>query len=105
MNSAVSSGESLRLSRSLREEKQLRCALWREAFRQGSVWLRAVKFGFTTGLLQAVVNQGNHWLQHAITTEVVVKTIVSPLIGFSLVLLTSCATWVQKSLEEKSYER
>lgn len=76
--------------------------LWGMALRQRSVWARALKFGFTTGLLQAIVNQGNHWLQHAVTTEVVVKTIVSPLIGFTLVLLTSAATWVQKSLEQRN---
>lgn len=77
-----------------------RRTLWGLALRQRSVWARAFKFGFTTGLLQAIVNQGNHWLNHAITTEVVIKTIVSPLIGFTLVLLTSAATWVQKSLEQ-----
>ena len=74
-------------------------ALWLLALRQRSVWARAFKFGFSVGLLQAAVNQGDHWLQHAISPGVVVKTIVSPLIGFTLVLLTSAATWVQKSLE------
>lgn len=99
---AVSSEKPLRPSRTSREEKHLRRALWREALQQSSVWQRAVKFGFTTGLLQAVVNQGNHWLQGAITSEVVVKTVVSPLIGLTLVLLTSAATWVQKTIEQEN---
>ena len=79
--------------------------VWLLALRQPAIWLRALKFGFTAGLLQAAVNQGDLWLRHAATPLVIVKTIVSPLIGLTLVLLTSAATWVQKSLEEKSYER
>ena len=75
-------------------------ALWLLALRQRSVWLRALKFGFTAGLLQAAVNQGDFWLRHAVGPAVVAKTIVSPLIGFTLVLFTSAATWVQKSLEQ-----
>ena len=74
--------------------------LWLLALRQRSVWVRAFKFGFSVGVLQAVVNQGDHWWHHAVSTGVVVKTIVSPLIGFTLVLFTSAATWVQKSLEQ-----
>lgn len=75
--------------------------LWMLALRERSVWVRAVKFGFTAGLLQAAVNQGDYWLRHEIGAAVVVKTIVSPLIGLALVLLTSAATWVQKTLEHQ----
>ena len=74
--------------------------LWLQALRQRSVWLRALKFGFTAGLLQAAVNQGDFWWRGAVGPIVVVKTIVSPLIGFTLVLFTSAATWVQKSVEQ-----
>ena len=74
--------------------------LWSLALRQRSVWNRAFKFGFTVGLLQAAVNQGDHWWRHEVGAVVVVKTIVSPLIGLTLVLFTSAATWVQKSLEQ-----
>ena len=77
-------------------------AVWLLALRQRSVWARAFKFGFSVGLLQAAVNQGDHWLLHAVTTGVIVKTIVSPLIGFTLVLFTSASTWVQKSLEQNN---
>jgi len=51
------------------------------AFRQRSVWLRAVKLGLTVGLLQATINQGDHWLRGEITRAVIIKSIVSPLIG------------------------
>jgi hypothetical protein len=76
--------------------------LWLLALRQRSVWGRAFKFGFTVGLLQAVVNQGDHWWRHEVGAGVVVKTIVSPLIGLTLVLFTSAATWVQKTLEQNN---
>lgn len=75
--------------------------LWLLALRERSVWARAIKFGLTAGLLQAAVNQGDHWLQHKVGPGVVVKTIVSPLIGLTLVLFTSAATWVQKTLEHQ----
>ena len=74
--------------------------LWTEAFRQRSVWLRALKLGFTTGLLQAAVNQGDRWLGHTVDHVVVVKTIVSPLIGFTLVFFSAAATWVERTLEQ-----
>jgi hypothetical protein len=76
--------------------------LWRDALRQSSVWRRALKLGLTTGLLQAAVNQGDVWLHHAQTAETVMKTILSPLIGFSLVLVAAAETWVQKTLEQNS---
>ena len=75
--------------------------LWLLALRQPAIWSRAFKFGFSAGLLQAAVNQGDLWLRHAVGPGVIVKTIVSPLIGLTLVLLTSAATWVQKSLEQE----
>ena len=74
--------------------------LWTEAFRQRSVWLRALKLGFTTGLLQAAVNQGDRWLGHTVDHVVVVKTIVSPPIGFTLVFFSAAATWVERTLEQ-----
>ena len=75
--------------------------LWQQALRQLSVWRRALKLGFTTGLLQAAVNQGDVWLHHAQTIETVLKTIASPIIRFTLVLVAAAETWVQKTLEQK----
>ncbi len=76
--------------------------LWLLALRQSSVWRRALKFGLTTGLLQAAVNQGDVWLHHAQTAETVAKTIASPFIGVAIVLLAAAETWVQKTLEQPS---
>ena len=77
-------------------------ALWAAAFRDHTVWLRALKLGFSVGCLQAAVNQGDFWLRHEVNGAVIAKTIISPLIGFTLVLISAAGTWVQKSLEQKS---
>jgi hypothetical protein len=74
--------------------------LWLLALRQRALWFRALKFGFTAGLLQAAVNQGDLWLRQTVSSATILKTIVSPVIGFTLVFLTSAGTWVQKSLEQ-----
>ena len=76
--------------------------LWLLALRQPSVWRRALKFGLTTGLLQAAVNQGDVWLHHAQTAETVLKTIAAPFIGISVVLVAAVETWVQKTLEQNN---
>ena len=90
----------LRPLRPLREaDGESKRALWRQAIGQRSVWMRALKLGFTTGLLQSAVNQGDRWLSHSVDHTVILKTIVSPLIGFTLVLFSAAATWVERSLE------
>jgi hypothetical protein len=75
-------------------------ALWFQALRQPSVWLRAAKLGLTVGLLQATINQGDHWLNHSVDKTVVLKSVVSPLIGFTLVWFSAADTWVQRTLEQ-----
>ncbi|MBI3881752.1 MAG: hypothetical protein HY301_17015 [Verrucomicrobia bacterium] len=76
--------------------------LWGQALRQPSVWGRAVKLGLTAGLLQATINQGDHWLSHSVDRAVVIKSIVSPLIGFTLVLVSAAQTWVHRTLEQSN---
>jgi hypothetical protein len=73
---------------------------WREAFRQRSVWLRALRLGGIVGLLQTAVNQGDVWLHHQETLETVIKTVASPAISFTLVLVSGAAAWAQKTEEE-----
>ncbi len=73
--------------------------LWAQALSQRSVWLRACKLGLSAGLLQAAVNQGDRWLHHTVDSTVIIKSIVSPLIGFLLVLFSAAQTWVQRTLE------
>ena len=68
--------------------------LWRRALLQGSVWRRALRLGLAAGLIQATINQGDAWARGAVSLSVVVKSIVSPLVGFLLVLIASAATCV-----------
>lgn len=77
-----------------------RRALWGQAFRQRSVWLRALRLGLSVGFLQAVVNQGDHWMNGSVDGTVLLKSIVSPLIGFALVLVSAAETWVQRTEEQ-----
>jgi len=77
-----------------------RRSLWAQAFRQRSVWLRAVRLGLSVGFLQAAINQGDHWLSGAMDKVVILKSIVSPLIGFTLVLFSAAETWVQRTMEQ-----
>ena len=77
-----------------------RRTLWGQAFRQRSVWLRALRLGLSVGFLQAVVNQGDHWMSGAVDGMVLLKSIVSPLIGFTLVLVSAAETWVQRTEEQ-----
>jgi len=58
----------------------------RHALRDVRVWRRAAKLGLTVGLLQAALNQGDHWLRLSITLPLVIKTLLSPLITFSVAL-------------------
>ena len=70
--------------------------LWLVAFQQRSVWVRGAKLGLSVGVLQAVINQGDVWLDQAETTGTVVKTVVSPLVTFSVALVSAAATYVEK---------
>ncbi len=76
-------------------------ALWVRAFRQRSVWQRACWLGLTVGLPQAAINQGDHWLGGHFDKTVLLKTMVSPVIGFMLVRFSATETWVQKTLEQQ----
>ncbi|MBI5774050.1 MAG: hypothetical protein HZA89_09950 [Verrucomicrobia bacterium] len=75
-------------------------SLWGAALRQPSVWRRAFSLGLTVGLLQAAVNQGDRWWNHSVDNVVLLKSIASPLIGFTLVLVSAAGTWVQNTLEQ-----
>lgn len=86
---------SLRPSRTLREEQSSR-HLWLIALQQRSVWARGAKLGLSVGVLQAIINQGDVWLAHSETAGTIAKTIVSPLITFSVALVSAAATYVDK---------
>jgi hypothetical protein len=76
--------------------------MWLLALACGAVWRRAAKWGVPVGILQAVINQGDFWLSHAVTTTVVTKTIVSPIVTFSVALISAAGMYVEKSKEHNA---
>jgi hypothetical protein len=70
--------------------------LWRAAFSQRLVWTRAATIGLPVGFLQALINQGDVWWSHEADGLTLVKTVVSPLVTFSVALASAAATWVEK---------
>jgi len=77
-------------------------SLWSAALRQRTVWSRAATVGLPVGCLQAAINQGDLWWEHSVTAGVIAKTIVSPLITFSVALISAAATWVEKQRSVES---
>jgi hypothetical protein len=71
--------------------------LWLEALQNRAVWIRAAKWGVPVGILQAVINQGDYWFHHTVDLVVLVKTIVSPLVTFSVALLSAAGMYVEKT--------
>ena len=74
----------------------LPCSPWREALCQTVVWRRSAVVGLPIGMLQAVLNQGDVWLRHEATAGTVAKTILSPLVTFSVALISAAALWVEQ---------
>jgi hypothetical protein len=78
---------------------------WRDAFFNRRVWIQALKIGAPVGILQALLNQGDVWLAHAVTWKVVAKTILSPLLSMSIALVSAAGVVVHKNIRtERSYE-
>ena len=71
-------------------------SLWVQAFCQPVVWRRAAVVGLPIGVLQAIINQGDVWLRHEETLGTVAKTIVSPLVTFSVALISAAGVWVER---------
>jgi hypothetical protein len=70
--------------------------IWLVALKTKAVWLRAAKWGVPAGLLQAVINQGDFWLSHTVDAAVVTKTIISPLVTFSVALISAAGMYAEK---------
>ncbi|MBK8000361.1 MAG: hypothetical protein IPK15_16985 [Verrucomicrobia bacterium] len=71
-------------------------SLWLAALGQRKVWTRAAKIGLPVGCVQSVINQGDVWWHHQATGLTLAKTIISPLVTFSVALASAAATWVEK---------
>lgn len=83
----------------MKAQTQLKRSLWLVALGQRTVWARAAKIGLPVGCVQSIINQGDVWWQHQATGLTLAKTIISPLVTFSVALASAAATWVEKQRE------
>ncbi|HYP15594.1 MAG TPA: hypothetical protein VEQ65_00165 [Opitutus sp.] len=72
------------------------------ACRDAQVWRRTLALGLPVGLLQATLNQGDHWWHHQVDGLVVAKTILSPLLSCSIAFASAVATHAARNLELSS---
>jgi hypothetical protein len=72
-------------------------ARYASAGRDPQVWRRTLLLGVPVGLLQAALNQGDHWWQHQVDATVVAKTILCPLLSCSIAFLSAAATHAAKN--------
>jgi hypothetical protein len=62
------------------------------SLRDPLVWRHTLALGLPVGLLQAALNQGDHWLHHAVDRAVLLKTLLSPLLSCTIAFLSAAAT-------------
>jgi hypothetical protein len=74
----------------------------RAAARDPRTWRQALLIGLPVGLLQAALNQGDHWWRHEIDALVVAKTILSPLLSCSIVFVSTIGTHASQDIESSS---
>ncbi len=63
--------------------------VWIHSLARAAVWRSALPIGLAVGLAQVVVNQGDHWWRGEITTGVILKTILAPLLSLSVAVLSA----------------
>ena len=57
---------------------------WLETLAARPIWWRAVRVALPVGLLQACINQGDHWLRGDFSTEVVAKSLLTPCVTLAV---------------------
>jgi type III secretory pathway component EscS len=70
-------------------------ALWLQVLRTRAVWVRAAKLGLVVGVLQTLLNQGDHWVHRKVDMVVVAKTILCPLLSFAVAFISIATTQVE----------
>ncbi len=78
---------------------------WLRALSDPATWGRALRVGAPVGLLQAAIHQGDAWVRGALDGKVVLRTLVSPLLGFALVWAGAAGALVTKAMEGSAHER
>lgn len=71
------------------------------ACRDPNVWRRTLVLGLPVGLLQAALNQGDHWWNQEVTPVVVTKTILSPLLSCTIAFISAAATYGARTLNSE----
>lgn len=69
--------------------------LWQEALTHRGVWRRSLVIGLTVGAIQVIVNQGDHWLHGRVDAVVILKTLLTPVIGVSVALFSAAGAFVE----------
>ena len=59
------------------------------ACRDAQVWRRTLMLGLPVGLLQAALNQGDHWWRHEFGALVIAKSILSPLLSCAIAFVSA----------------
>ncbi len=70
-------------------------ALWKQALMERGVWRRSLMIGLTVGVLQILVNQGDHWWRFQVDAVIVLKTLMTPLIAIGVALFSAAGSYVQ----------
>ena len=65
---------------------------WRHSLLSPEVWKRSACYGLPAGVIQVALNQGDSWMTGHVTGAVVMKTILSPLVGFAVAFVAAVTT-------------
>jgi hypothetical protein len=74
---------------------------WAQQWKKPEHWKRAIFLGGTVGLIQVAINQGDKWLNYEINSSLVVKSVASPLVTFSVAFLSG----IFSSLDQQKNEQ
>ena len=67
---------------------------WVDALTRPTIWKRAMIIGLMVGMVQVFVNQGDAWLGSAITPRLVVKSILTLTVAFTVALLSTASGYI-----------
>ena len=70
------------------------------ACRDPRFWRRTLLLGLPVGLLQAALNQGDHWWHGQVDAVVVAKSILSPLLSCSIAFVSTIAAQTNRPLDQ-----
>lgn len=65
---------------------------WLEVLAARSLWWRAARIALPVGLLQACINQGDHWLQGDFSRTVVAKSLLTPCVTLAVAFISAAST-------------